>query len=100
MTTQLWLLAGALLLCTGLTLIITSKNTVVMLFGVELMLNASNLNLVYFDKLHPGNQGQLFTLFIIIIAVCETAVGLALVFRVFRVLQTSDASNLTNLKDS
>lgn len=94
----LWL--GALLFCAGLMVIITKRNAIMVLLGIELMLNASNLNLVAFNQLHPAHlNGQMFALFVIIVAVCEAAVGLAIVLRVYQHYQTSVPDEVTDLKD-
>lgn len=70
-----------------------------MLLGIELMLNASNVNLVAFNQQHTDNwNGQMFALFVIIIAVCEAAVGLALVLQVYRHYRTSYPDELSELK--
>jgi NADH-quinone oxidoreductase subunit K len=94
----LWL--GAFLFCAGLLVIITKRNAIMVLLGIELMLNASNLNLVAFNQLHPAHlSGQMFALFVIIVAVCEAAVGLAIVLRVYQHYQTSVPDEVTDLKD-
>lgn len=94
----LWL--GAFLFCAGLMVIITKRNAIMVLLGIELMLNASNLNLVAFNQLHPAHlSGQMFALFVIIVAVCEAAVGLAIVLRVYQHYQTSVPDEVTDLKD-
>lgn len=93
------ILLGALLFSVGITIIIIKKNAIMMLLGIELMLNASNVNLVAFNKLYPERlDGQMFALFVIIVAVCETAVGLALVLRVYQYFNTSVPDQLNELK--
>ena len=93
------LLLGAALFSIGLAVIIIKKNTIMVLVGIELMLNASNLNLVAFNRLHPDNlDGQMFSVFVIIVAVCETAVGLAIVLRTYHYYQTSVPEEVNELK--
>ncbi|MBL0742542.1 NADH-quinone oxidoreductase subunit NuoK [Chryseolinea lacunae] len=93
-----FLYLGAFLFSTGLIVIITKRNTIMVLLGLELMLNASNLNLVAFNSLHPGSlQGQMFALFVIVVAVCEAAVGLAIVLRVYRQYRTSVPDHVNEL---
>jgi NADH:ubiquinone oxidoreductase subunit K len=97
--TTLMILLGALLFCMGLMTIVIKKNAIMMLIGIELMLNASNLNLIAFNRLYPERiDGQMFALFVIIVAVCETAIGLALVLRVYQYFQTSVPDELNELK--
>ncbi|HYC84394.1 MAG TPA: NADH-quinone oxidoreductase subunit NuoK [Chryseosolibacter sp.] len=91
---------GALLFCVGLAIIIIKRSAIMMLIGIELLLNAANLNLVALNKLHPqAIDGQMFALFVIIVAVSETAVGLAIVMFVYRHHQTSVPDQLNELKD-
>lgn len=93
------LLLAATLFTIGLMVIIMKKNVIMMLLGIELMLNASNLNLVAFNQLHPNRlDGQMFALFVIIVAVCETAIGLALVLRVYQHYQTVIPEEVNELK--
>lgn len=90
---------GAFLFSAGLMIIVTKKNAIMMLLGIELMLNASNLNLVAFNKLYPSRMdGQMFALFVIIVAVCETAIGLALILRVYQYYHTSVPDEVDELK--
>lgn len=71
-----------------------------MLLGLELMLNGANLNLVAFNHTQPVQlDGQLFALFIILVAVCEAAVGIALVLRVYHFHKTSVPSEIHDLKE-
>lgn len=90
---------GAFLFCTGLAIVITKRNTILVLMGIELMLNASNLNLVALNQQHgPSPDGHIFALFIIIVAVCEVAVGLAIVLSVYRHFHTSVPDEVSELK--
>lgn len=101
MSTSLTLMAllGAFLFSLGVVIIVTKKNAIMMLLGIELMLNASNINLIAFNKLYPsGMDGQMFALFVIIVAVCETAIGLALILRVYQYFQTSVPDEINELK--
>jgi NADH:ubiquinone oxidoreductase subunit K len=91
---------GAFLFCVGLMVVITKKNMIMLLIGIELMLNASNLNLIGFSRVYPHSMdAQMFALFVIIIAVCEAAVGLALILRVYQYYHTSVPDEITELKD-
>lgn len=93
------LFVAAFLFCAGLAVVIIKRNAIMVLLGIELMLNASNLNLVAFNQQHPANlDGQIFALFVIIVAVCEAAVGLAIVVRVYRYFHTSAPDEIAELK--
>jgi NADH:ubiquinone oxidoreductase subunit K len=95
-----FLLLGVLLFSLGLLIVITKRNTIMVLLGIELMLNASNLNLVAFNQLRPGSlDGQMFALFVIIVAVSEAAVGLAIVLQVYQYFQSSMPDTVSELKE-
>ena len=102
MTLEYFLILGAVLFCVGLLGAFTRRNAVVVLFSIEIMLNAANLNFIAFwrfsenpDALH----GPLFTLFTIAVAAAEVAVGLALVIAVYRHFKTVDLEQLDTLKE-
>ena len=91
---------SAFLFSVGLIIIIVKQNAIMMLLGIELLLNASNLNLVAFNQLNPHMlTGQMFALFVIVIAVSEAAVGLAIVLRVYKYYQTSVPGEVSDLKE-
>jgi len=85
-----YLVLSALVFSLGLFAVVTRRNGVAILMGIELMLNAANINLVAFNKYAaPGAmQGQIFALVVITLAACEAAVGLALVLAAYRSLET------------
>lgn len=76
------------------------RNLLVLLMSIEVMLNAVNLTLVAFNRMYPGSHtGQIFALFIIVVAAAEAAIGLAIVLAFFRVRKTvrsDDADLLRN----
>lgn len=87
------LLVSSLLFAVGLAGALTRRNSILMLVGIELMLNAANLNFVAFWRfgLHPeAMTGIVFVLFSIGIAAAEAAVGLALILAVYRHTHTTD----------
>ena len=93
------LLVAAALFSLGLAVVLTKRHAVVVLMGVELMLNAVNLNLVAFSQYDPDRlQGQLFSLFVIVVAAAEAAVALALIIQVYRHFRTVQLDELTDLK--
>lgn len=94
------LILSSILFSAGLMIVLIKRNAVMMLMGIELMLNASNLNLIVFNRNNPGMlTGQFFSLFVIVIAVCEAAVGLAIILRVYKYYQTSVPDQITELKE-
>jgi NADH-quinone oxidoreductase subunit K len=93
------LFLGAILFSVGIIVIVMKRNTIMMLIGIELMLNASNLNLVVFNQLYPQTpDGHMFAIFVIIVAVCETAVGLAIILRTYQYYHTSAPDEISDLK--
>jgi len=92
------LFLSAFLFSIGLMVLVTKRNTIMMLIGIELMLNAANLNLVIFN--HPGRlDGQVFALFVVIVAVCEAAVGMAIILRMYHHYRTSLPDQISELKE-
>jgi NADH:ubiquinone oxidoreductase subunit K len=99
-TSETILYLGAFIFCVGLTVVLTRQNLIMMLIGIELMLNAANLNLIAFNRLYPTQADPLFfILFIIVVAVCEAAVGIALVLRVYHFYRTSVPGEIRDLKE-
>jgi len=93
-----YLTLSAILFSIGLFGVITRRNTVGILLGVELMLNAVNINLVAFSRFHGTEVGMVFSLFAICITVAEVALGLALVILLFRMRRTAIADQIDWLK--
>lgn len=86
-----FLVVGALLFSLGIVTVATRRNAVGVLMGVELMLNGANVNFVAFNHYVTGGvSGQIFALFIIVLAAAEAAVGLAIVLALFQILKTID----------
>jgi NADH:ubiquinone oxidoreductase subunit K len=95
-----FLIISAALFCIGLYMIVSKRNTIQVLIGIELMLNAAILNLVAFgryDRIH--NSGQVFALFAIVLAAATTAVALAIILNVYRRYKTIDPGEINRLKD-
>jgi NADH-quinone oxidoreductase subunit K len=93
-----YLTLAALVFAIGLFGVLTRRNAVGILLGIELMLNAVNINLVAFGRFHADLAGVMFALFTIAITVAEVAVGLAIVIVIFRVRRTVDADHLDLLR--
>ncbi len=93
-----YLVLAALLFSIGLFGVLTRRNAIGILLGIELMLNAVNINLVAFARYNGDLTGLIFTLFTISITVAEVAVGLAIVIAIFRVRRTVEADRLDLLR--
>jgi NADH:ubiquinone oxidoreductase subunit K len=91
------LLVSSMLFAVGLAGALTRRNTILVLVGIELMLNAANINFVAFWRFGPhaaASTGMIFALFSIGVAAAEAAVGLALILAVYRHAKTTDLSRL------
>jgi len=96
---QGYVLVALLLFVIGLFIVLSRRTVLVQFMGVELMLNAANVALLAFAKARGGDvDGTVFYLFIIAVAACEAAVGLALVVGLFRHRQTTDSDRADALK--
>jgi len=96
-----YLLLAALLFAIGLGGALARRNAIIVLIGIELMLNAANLNFIAFWRYGPHPEaltGILFVLFSIGIAAAEAAVGLAIIIAVYRHYRTTDLDRITSLK--
>jgi len=95
-----YLVVSALVFGLGLYAALSRRNAVAMLMGIELMLNAANINLVAFNKYGaPGAmQGQIFALIVITLAACEAAVGLALILAAYRRFETTYVDDLNLMR--
>ena len=93
-----YLTLSALVFVIGLFGVLTRRNAVGILLGIELMLNAVNINLVAFSRFTGDLGGVVFSLFTIAITVAEVALGLAIVIVIFRVRKTIEADRLDLLR--
>lgn len=96
---QHFLVVGAALFTLGMVCVITRRNAVAVLIGIELILNAAGLNLIAFAHYKSSMiAGSVFVLFIIVLAAAEAAVALALILSAQRRLRTVDVDRTDTLK--
>ncbi len=101
---QYYLLLGAGLFCIGLFAALARRNAVGILMGIELMLNAVNINLIAFWRyVKPASPtwdlgGQIFALFVITLAAAEAAIGLALIIAIYRSRDTVNVEDVDIMK--
>src|SRR5687768_12280731 len=95
-----YLIVGALLFALGTYAVLTRRNAIAVLMGVELMLNAANLNFLAFWRfLHPGHiEPQVFVLVGLTVAAADAAVGLAVVLNIYRAFGTVEVERVSELK--
>lgn len=95
-----FLFVSAFLFSFGLFAVITRKNAIMVLIGIELMLNAANINFVAFSKFgNFGLSGQIIALFVIVLAAAEAAIALAIVLNIYKTFATVNVDEVSNLKE-
>ncbi len=99
---EYYIILSSLLFAIGIAIVLTKKNIIVILMGIELILNAANLNFVGFGRKLPTdyaeNNGQLISLFVLVLIAAEAAVALAIVFQAIKYYKTSDLDEINSLK--
>ena len=104
-----YILLAVALFCIGIVGVLTRRNAIIIFMCVELMLNAVNLLLVAFSKMHldvalrngappSGADGQIFVFFIMVVAAAEVSVGLAIIVMMYRNIHSVDVNFLNRLK--
>ena len=111
-----YILLSLALFCIGIVGVLTRRNAIIIFMCIELMLNAVNLLLVAFSKMHhlkeldrlgsaglaaittAGSDGQLFVFFIMVVAAAEVSVGLAIIVMMYRNIHSVDINFLNRLK--
>ena len=93
-----FLALGIALFSIGLATVIVKKNAILVLLGIELMLNGANVNLIGFSQNDPQIQGQIFALFVIVVAAAEAAVALAIVIRTYQFYHSANVDAPNELK--
>jgi len=95
-----YLIVSAILFCLGLYAMVTRKNAIMVLMGVELVLNAANVNFLAFTKFGGTTiAGQAVSIFVIILAACEAAVALAIVLNIYKKFATVNVDEIDALRD-
>ena len=111
MPIQYYITLAIVLFCIGVVGVLTRRNAIIIFMCVELMLNAANLLLVAFSKMHHGAalttdaattagiDGQIFVFFIMVVAAAEVTVGLAIIVMMYRNTHSIDVNFLNRLKN-
>ena len=95
-----FLVVSTLLFSMGIYAIVTRKNAIQVLMGVELILNSANINFIAFTRFgNFGLQGHLIALFVIVLAAAEAAIALAIVLNIYKTLSTVNIDEVDSLKD-
>lgn len=99
MPTQYYLFLGLALFCIGVMGVLMRRNAIIILMCIELMLNAVNLLMVTFSKMHNDPNAQIFVFFIMVVAAAEVSVGLSIIVLMFRKVKSIDINILNRLKN-
>lgn len=99
MNTNWYIALSAVIFCIGISGLLTRRSPLVMLLCLELMLNACNLALVAFARMHANLEGQIFALIVMVVAACEVVIGLGLIVALYRNKLPIDVDQLTSLRD-
>jgi NADH-quinone oxidoreductase subunit K len=95
-----YLILGAIVFSLGLYTVLTRRNAISVLMGVELILNSANINYVAFAHFSSGSvDGQAYAIFVIMLAAAEAAVGLAIVLAIFQLFRTIDVGAVETLRE-
>jgi NADH-quinone oxidoreductase subunit K len=94
------LFVSIVLFLIGVFIIMTRRNGIRLLMGVELILNSANLNFIAFDRFLPHSDitGHIFAIFVIILAAAEAAVALAIVLSIYQQFSTIDVDEISTMK--
>ncbi|MCX7833649.1 MAG: NADH-quinone oxidoreductase subunit NuoK [Ignavibacteria bacterium] len=95
-----YLAVSTIIFVLGIFALISRKNAVLILMGIELILNACNINLIAFSKYGGlGVDGQVIAIFVIILAVAEAAIGLAIIINIYHNFSTVNVDEVNSLKE-
>lgn len=93
-----YLVLASILFTIGATTVLLRRNAIIVFMGVELMLNATNLLLVTFSRLHGNLTGQVLAFFVMVVAAAEVVVGLAIIVAIFRTRRSASVDDINLLK--
>ena len=97
---QIYLMVSSILFTLGIYAVITRKNAVAILMGIELILNAANINFIAFNRFGGMDRldGHIFAIFVIVLAAAEAAVALAIIINLFKNIGTVDVDQARELR--
>ncbi|ABD09932.1 NADH dehydrogenase subunit K [Frankia casuarinae] len=93
-----YLILSALLFTIGTVGVLVRRNAIVVFMSVELMLNAVNLTLVTFSRIHGTLDGQIMAFFVMVVAAAEVVIGLAIILSIFRTRRSASVDDVNLLK--
>jgi len=95
---QWYLVVSAFVFSIGAAGVLTRRNPLVILLCLELMLNAGNLALIAFSRMHGNGDGQIFAIIVMVVAACEVTVGLGVIVAMYRGRVAIDVDELRELR--
>ena len=97
---QPYLVVSSILFCLGVFAVITRKNAVAILMGIELILNSANINFIAFNRFGDFSvlDGHVFSIFVVVLAAAEAAVALAIIINLFKNIGSVNVDNAQELK--
>ena len=98
MNPQDYIVMSAILFCIALLGVMIRRNVLIVFMCIELMLNASNLALVTFSRMHGSLDGQIAAFFVMVVAAAEVVVGLAIIMTIFRTRRSASVDDASLLK--
>ena len=93
-----YLVLASILFTIGATTVLLRRNAIIVFMGVELMLNATNLVLVTFARMHADLSGQVMAFFVMVVAAAEVVVGLAIIVQIFNTRRSASVDDVNLLK--
>jgi NADH-quinone oxidoreductase subunit K len=97
-TPTYYIVLSAILFTIGAVGVLIRRNAIVLFMCVELMLNAANLSLITFSRIHGNLDGQVMAFFVMVVAAAEVVVGLAIIMSIFRTRRSASVDDANLLK--
>lgn len=94
-----YLVLATILFSLGATTVLLRRNAIIVFMGIELMLNATNLTLVTFSRIHGDLTGQVMAFFVMVVAAAEVVVGLSIIVAIFRTRRSASVDDVNLLKN-
>lgn len=98
MNLMFYVILAIILFAIGATAVLTRRNAIIALLGVEIMLNSCNLALIAFSRMWGNVEGQVFSFFVMVVAAAEVVVGLAIIISIFRTHRSASLDGANQLK--
>ena len=95
---EAYIYLSVILFAIGAMTVLIRRNTIIVFMGIELMLNACNVALVTFSRMHGTLDGQVYALFVMVVAAAEVVVGLAIIMSIFRARRSASVDDANLLK--